>query len=183
MGYFNSVPDENIWTDKILKWIVDIGLVILCAVLFIHFFASDEKMEGKSMETAIASGDYVLVNKLTYYFFTPARGDVVVFQNEDGETSIKRIVGVPGDKVQIKEGELYLNGKADTQRSKREKIVNAGLAEEEITIPRNEYFVMGDDSNRSEDSRFTSVGCIKESDIIGKVWMKAAPFTHIGLVQ
>ena len=102
--------------------------------------------------------------------------------NEKSHYYIKRVIGVPGDKVQIKNGLLYVNGELyDVEDT--ETIKNAGLAEDEITVGEDEYFVLGDNRNSSEDSRYANIGNIKKEYIQGKAWFVARPFNKMGKIN
>ena len=92
------------------------------------------------------------------------------------------VVGVPGDTVQIKNGTVYVNGKAFDEETDVASIEDAGLAAEEITLGAEEYFVLGDNRNNSEDSRYANIGNIKKDYIIGKAWFRIAPFSEIGFL-
>ena len=110
---------------------------------------------------------------------------------------VKRIVGLPGETVQIIDGLVYINGEPleddviygfgltdeDGNEIEPEKIYNAGLASEPVTLGYDEYFVLGDNRNNSEDSRFANVGNVKYSSIIGRIWAVSAPFGRMGLVK
>ena len=121
------------------------------------------------MSPSIKKGEKHLVNRLIYQIKGPSRYDVIVFKADDknGNYYVKRVVGLPGEKVQIKNGRIYVNSS--------QKILSAGLASEEITLKSEQYFVVGDNYNNSEDSRSASVGNIKRSNIVGKVGIKYWP--------
>ena len=124
---------------------------------------------GVSMGAAVAHNQKVLVNRSSYFIFAPKAGDVIVFkQGSNGHMYIKRVVAVPGDTVQIVDGQLYINGALKDDGF--DKIKDPGIAEEKIVLGRDEFFVMGDNRNNSEDSRSTNVGAILRSQIIGKAW-------------
>ena len=115
------------------------------------------------MESTVSDGSQILVNRFIYNVKSPKSGDVIVFLpngNEKSHYYVKRVIGVPGDKVQIKSGLLYVNGELyDTEDT--DTIKTAGVAEEEITVGEDEYFVLGDNRNSSEDSRYANIGNIK----------------------
>ena len=129
------------------------------------------------MSPTIKSGEKHLVNRIIYQIKGPSRYDVIVFKSDDknGNYYVKRVIGLPGEKVQIKNGRIYVNGKK-TKSYSNQKILSAGLASEEITLKSKQYFVVGDNYNNSEDSRSASVGNIKRANIIGKVGMKYWPW-------
>ncbi|MCD8326323.1 MAG: signal peptidase I [Lachnospiraceae bacterium] len=125
------------------------------------------------MESSLVHGQKVLVNRTAYLLFSPGRGDVVVFKAGGTHTYIKRIVAVPGDTVQIIDGYLYING--EQEQGDYEKMADAGLLATEVTLGENEYVVLGDNRNNSEDSRVSSVGVVEKSQISGRVWL-ALPY-------
>lgn len=186
MEFYRRMPDENIFTDVIIKWVVDVVTVIVIAVFIAIYLCNEEKVVGNSMALTLNSNEKVFVDTIKYNIFDPDRYDVIRFStmSEDGtkETYIKRIVGMPGETVQIKNGKIYINDKELDYGEKDEGIVNAGMAADGVKLGKNEYFVMGDNWNSSEDSRFTSIGKVKLKDIEGKVWLRVAPFARMGIV-
>ena len=137
------------------------------------------------MESTVSDGSQILVNRFIYNVKSPKSGDVIVFLpngNEKSHYYVKRVIGVPGDKVQIKSGLLYVNGELyDTEDT--DTIKNAGVAEEEITVGEDEYFVLGDNRNASSDSRKEEVGMIKRDKIGGKAWLRFYPFDQFGVIR
>lgn len=166
-------------------WFLEIVIVLVVAFMIVYFAGMKVTVVGNSMESTLSDNSQVLVNRFSYIVGNPKAGDVIVFLpngNEKSHYYIKRVVGVPGDKVQITDGVLYVNGEmfdnADT-----EAITNAGVAEEEITVGDGEYFVLGDNRNSSEDSRYANIGNIKKEYITGKAWFKIKPFKSMGRVK
>jgi signal peptidase I len=134
------------------------------------------------MSPLLESGDVVLMNRLIYDISSPRVGDVVVFEREDHKQNVKRVMGVPGDVVQIMDGWLYING----ERYEDEDLgaaVLAGIAESPVELGEGEYFLLGDNRDCSEDSRFANVGNVKEEQILGKVWLCILPVTHLRLIR
>ena len=155
---------------------------------------------GHSMEPTLENDDSLLVDKVSYCFGQPKRYDVIVFEPAIANVSkyyVKRIIGLPGETVQVVDGEVYIDGSPleddviygfsleddDGNPIEPEKIYNAGLASEPITLGYDEYFVLGDNRNNSEDSRFSNVGNVKYSSIIGRIWAVSSPFGRMGLVK
>ena len=102
---------------------------------------------------------------------------------EWGKTSyIKRVIGLPGEHVQIMDGKVYINGSVLEDDVSEDDILTAGLAAGELTLGENEYFVLGDNRNNSEDSRFANVGVVKKDDIVGSVWFIASPMKRMRLL-
>lgn len=169
----------------ILLWIVEIFIVLLLAFVLVYCAGMRVSVVGNSMESTLNDGSVVLVNRFVYNIKEPKAGDVIVFLpngNEKSHYYIKRVIGVPGDKVQIKNGLLYVNGELyDVEDT--ETIKNASLAEDEITVGEDEYFVLGDNRNSSEDSRYANIGNIKKEYIKGKAWFVARPFNKMGKIN
>lgn len=143
-------------------------------------------MVGNSMESTLYNGQEVLIDRVIYSFSSPKEGNVVVFLpngNENSHYYIKRIIGVPGDKIVIRDGVLYKNGDAVLDYFSQ-SIADPGIAVNEIRLAEDEYFVMGDNCNSSEDSRSANVGAVNLNTIKGKVWFHmAANDEGIGLVR
>ena len=117
------------------------------------------------------------MNRFVYKFLSPSVGDVVVFKpngNENAQYYVKRVVAVPGDTVQIKEGRLYVNNELADDDGTYDKIADPGLAVNEILLQEDEYFVLGDNRNNSEDSRSANIGNIRKEYILGKAWYHMA---------
>ncbi len=173
--------------EKILKWAVDICLVVTVA-LFIGVYAGKVTyMIGNSMNTILSNEDKVLINMISYNFAEPKRFDIIYFSPDDGEhTYIKRIIALPGETVEIKnDGNIYVNGQIlqENEEYNYEKIVNSGIAKKPVTLGEDEYFVLGDNRNNSEDSRFDEIGNVKKKDIIGKVWFRVSPVSAFGFIE
>lgn len=186
MEFYRRIPDENIIIDRIGKWVIDIIVVIVIATFLSLYLCSEEKVVGNSMASVLNSEEKVFIDTLSYHIVKPDRYDVIMFEVESQEgikeSYIKRIVGLPGETVQIKEGKIYIDEQELKYNSKKDRIVNAGVAAEPVKLKEDEYFVMGDNWNSSEDSRFTNIGNVRLSEISGKVWLRAAPFARIGIV-
>ena len=137
------------------------------------------------MTPTLMDGDNLIVDKITYRFMEPSRYDIVVFpfQYQEDTFYIKRIIGLPGETVQIYEGAVYINGKLLKDSYGFEQIRNPGLASEAVTLGEDEYFVLGDNRNNSADSREPSVGNIKKSDITGRAFARIWPLTAAGLLD
>jgi signal peptidase I len=162
-------------TLSVLKWLGQILVVVFLAFLVVRFLGQTLTVRGESLEKTFYNGDVVFVNKLIYRIQEPKKYDMVVFRTENNEENhyfIKRIVAVPGDTVVIEDGVLKVNGEELSAFPAFSEIKNPGLASEEITLGEDEYFVMGDNCNNSEDSRVASVGNIKRENMIGKVQMR-----------
>jgi signal peptidase I len=167
---------------EVFIWAVEITAVIFLAYFIVYYALERTDMVGISMEDTLKDSDHIIINKFSYRFGDPKRFDVIVFQQSGKEHSyydIKRIIALPGEKLLIKDGVIYINDEPLEEVVNVEAMANYGLAGEEITLEENEYFVLGDNRNNSEDSRFASVGMIRRDDIIGKAFLRTKPFNFI----
>ena len=142
---------------------------------------------GVSMEPGLYNGQEILVNRLVYRLSSPKRGDVVVFLpngNENSSYYVKRVVGLPGETIQIIDGYVYIDGRFYAEDESYDKIADAGIAQAPLKLNNNEYFVLGDNRNNSEDSRSANIGPVETEDIIGKAWFHLQSETDgIGFIE
>lgn len=149
------------------RWRSVVGLILqmcILAVLFAAFFLRAPQVSGPSMEPKIESGEVVLIDTLAYRFGRPKRGEIVAFRHGDpSELLIKRVIGLPGDRIRIERGVVYVNGSRLI-----EPYVHAPDRHSfpPVTVPRNELYVLGDNRPQSEDSR--SFGPVPESSLAGE---------------
>ena len=125
------------------------------------------------MENTLYSGQTVLISRLSYLLLNPKAGDVIVFKpngNQNTHYYVKRVVAVPGDTVEFRDGRLYVNGKQETGGF--DKTADPGIAESPIVLGNDEFFVLGDNRNNSEDSRSGNIGPVKKELIEGRAWFK-----------
>lgn len=175
--------DEPSLIRRLSGWIVDITVVLAFAWFCLFAFGTQISVSGQSMTPLLNSGDVVLMNRLAYDLGKPDRMDVVVFEREDHKTNVKRVIGIPGDIVQIRDGILYVNEERFDNENGLDKVSLAGLAESPVELGEGEYFLLGDNRDSSEDSRFANTGNIKEEQILGKVWLKLFPLEDIKLIR
>ena len=186
MKYNFDSDDTNVKRKKIIKeviiWVVEIIAVILLAYFLVEYAVEKTTVVGESMETTLQEGDKIVINKLAYRFSKPKRFDVIVFKQSGKEHSyynIKRIIGLAGETVQIKDWVVYINDEPIKEKSAVDVIKNPGLSVEPILLEDKEYFVLGDNRNLSEDSRFANIGNVVFDDIIGKAWIRLKPFNFV----
>lgn len=150
-------------------------VIVICLILFIKYVASFQQVVGPSMEPNYKSGDLMFLNKISYRFSTPKLFDVVVIANDDTKYMIKRIIGLPGDNIEYKDNQLYINGKIQKENfEKNGNTENFSLQDFNYEeIPNGYYFVLGDNRENSLDSR--KYGLISKKDIIGKVQFRIWP--------
>ncbi len=172
---------KKIIFDLILL-IAEIAAVVFLAYLIVNYALEKTEMIGISMEGTLKDHDKVIINKFTYRFTDPKRFEVIVFQESGNEHSyydIKRVIGLPGERIQIIDGQIYINGAVVEDIVNVDQMNNYGLATEEILLEENEYFVLGDNRNNSEDSRFASVGTILKEEIVGQAFIRLSPFNFV----
>lgn len=181
MDFF--VEEETNLLRRAVCWATDIIVVIALACFTVHAFGGQITVMGNSMSPLLESGDVVLMNRIGYDLGKPERFDVVVFQREDQKQNIKRVIGLPGETIQIVDGQILVNGQVMEESEDQKKIALAGLAENPVELGEDEYFLLGDNRDSSEDSRFANVGNVKEHQILGKVWFQIYPTVEMGNVQ
>ena len=178
--------------NRIMRELLNTAIYLLCVLgavwLVITFVGQRTEVEGASMENTLHNGDNLIVDKLSYRFHDPERFDIIVFpfQFQDNTYYIKRIIGLPGETVQIMDdGSIYINGEKLEENYGMEVIKpeTIGRAAESIELGDDEYFVMGDNRNNSSDSRTDMVGNIKRENIIGKAWLRIWPVSDFGILQ
>jgi len=157
-----------------LRDIVITLVLALCIFFAVQFTIQSCQVDGSSMLPSFENGQRVLVIKAAYWFGEPNRGDVIIFhsENNSGENLIKRVIGLPGETVEVKNGLVYIDGAPLDEPY----IAEAPSQDYASTlIPDGYYFVMGDNRNHSNDSR--SWGPLPERDIIGRTWLTYWPFS------
>ena len=170
---------------EIFSWIFGIALSVFLAAVVVIFLGKSTRVVGMSMEPTLENGQQIFIDRFLYVLSSPKAGDIVAFLpngNENSHYYVKRVVAGPGDKGRIADGTLYVNG----QESKwvTERILDAGIAENEIILGNKEYFCIGDNPNNSEDSRSANIGPVEEGDMIGKAWFHLKSGTDgIGFIK
>jgi signal peptidase I len=160
----------------------DLSIAVLFCFFLITFVAQAFRVQGTSMLPLLQDGERIIVNKLVYRLYPIERGDVVVFwyPKDPSVSFIKRVVGRPGDKVEIRNGTLFVNG----QRVAESYVMNQfrdGESYDPVEVPRGFYYVLGDHRNSSNDSR--SWGEVPEKYIYGKAMFRFWPLTKLGAIQ
>ena len=171
---------------EILGWIFYIIVILVLTYVIITYVGQRTSVSGSSMETTLSDGDQLLVDKLSYRFQDPKRFDIIVFpyQYEENTYYIKRIIGLPGETVQVVDGYVYINGsRLESDIYGNELMDDPMAASQPITLGEDEYFVLGDNRNHSQDSRDPSVGEVKKDTIMGKAWVRIYPFDTMGVIR
>lgn len=182
----NSTPKEPFnWKAEIISWIQVLVIAALIAFVLNRFIIANSRVPSPSMENTIMTHDRIIGSRLTYYFNDPQRGDVAIFYFPDDVTEktyyVKRIIGVPGDTIDIRDGHVYLNGSEtplDEPYIREPMEVSPPLHYE---VPEGCYFMLGDNRNFSADSRFWKNTFVKKEKIIAKVLFRYFP--SIGAIR
>lgn len=176
---------------KLIKDIFEmmIGGMIVIFLAFVIVFSVGMKTSvvGDSMEPGLYNGQEVLINRVIYRLSSPNRGDVIVFLpngNQNTHFYVKRVVGLPGETIQIRDGSLYVDGVLLEEDAEFDRIADSGIAANELQLEIDEYFVLGDNRNSSEDSRSGNIGPVRKDTIAGKAWFKLADdWESMGLIE
>lgn len=170
------------WLKTVLSIAICMFTALILSLLITKFVAHHTSVEGSSMEPSLSNGDQIIVENVSYYLDEPERFDVIVFPNKDGVNYVKRIIGLPEEAVWIYDGQIYINGELLIEEYGSEPIEDPGLAAGELTLGKDEYFVLGDNRNASIDSRQEAVGTVKRDEIKGKAWFRFYPFKKMGTI-
>ena len=157
----------------ILRWVLEIAFVCVLAFVLVWYFGQRVQIVGSSMQPKYENGDKAHINRIIYNISSPKRGDIIAFHpngNENAYCYVRRIVGLPGETVELKDGKIYINGKEITEDYATTAIEDIGIADEPVFLGSDEYFVLGDDRQSVEDSRSSEIGNVRRSEIEGKVW-------------
>jgi signal peptidase I len=167
---------------ELRSWSRDILIALAIAIFIVIFVVQPVKVEGTSMQPHLSDQDRIFVNRFIYRFTGVHRGDVVVFgyPKDRNKSFIKRVLGIPGDEVEIREGVVYVNG-ARIQEPYLSPKYRDFRSFPKVAVPRGQYFVLGDHRNSSNDSRHW--GFVAQDLIYGKAVFSYWPITHLGLVE
>lgn len=185
-SYDRNEFDINDFFVNVGQWFLSILIVIILGYTIVTFGVQSVTMVGQSMDPALSNQDVLLLNKRAYTFKDPQRYDIIAFklkEEPDSYFNIKRIVGLPGETVQIKNGKIFIDGDVLTDMPFEDLIMTEGLALDGVTLGANEYFVIGDNCNNSEDSRYVNIGNISEKEISGKISFRIWPKESFGFIK
>ena len=189
MDFYENREENRL--QAAIGWIVDVIVMVLLAAFAVYCFGTRVQMRGSSMRPALESGDVntagvamFKINRLAYDLGSPKRFDIAAFARDDSSFNIRRVIGLPGETVQIIEGTIYIDG--EPLAAEEESLCSAsmaGLAEYPVELGEDEYFLLGDNRESSEDSRFESIGNVSRSQMAGKVWFRITPASGFGWVR
>ena len=165
-----------------VSFILYLIVIVVLTFLMIRYVGQRTRVDGSSMENTLTNGDNLIVDKISYRFHEPERFDIIVFpfQYQANTYYIKRIIGLPGETVQIKGSTIYIDGKPLKENYGKDPIDYAGIAEKPIKLGDDEYFVLGDNREISRDSRYEEVGKVKRKNIEGRAVLRIYPFNKFG---
>ncbi|GAY75359.1 signal peptidase I [Sporolactobacillus inulinus] len=180
--------------SEAFAWIRALTLSVLIVILVRTFILGNYIVDGPSMNPTLYNGDRLIVNKLNYEFTHPKRFDVVIFHATKTDDYVKRVIGLPGDTIQYKNDQLYVNGKAVAEpfldEEKRSMLVGQltwDFSLKELTgksrVPEGKLWVMGDNRQNSTDSRVPEIGFISEKKVVGKVDLRYWPINRFGIIH
>lgn len=180
---------EKLENDKVryvLRLLFEIAVTLVFAALTAIVMFQSVTMQESAMEPTISVGDRFFMNRAIYQVSSPKRGDILVFKTNAGDDAalhIRRVIGLPGETIQIVNGQILIDGETYREGKDFPTISNPGIAEEPITLKSGEYFVLGDNRNNSEDSRYGDIGLVNKRYIVGKLWFTISPLKKLGFMK
>lgn len=177
---------ENETVRHVLRWgFAIVVTLVFAAVVAIAMFQS-VTMQESSMEPTLSVGDKYFMNRAIYKVSSPKRGDIIVFKtnaSDDAALHIRRVIGLPGEIIQIVDGRILINGQTYKEGKDFPSISSGGSASTPVTLESGEYFVLGDNRNNSEDSRHGDIGVVNKRYIVGKLWFTISPLKKAGFLK
>ena len=173
-------------SSGIVELLIYCAIMVLCITFVPRYVLQRTIVSGSSMESTLHNKENLLVEKVSYRFKDPDSFDVIVFYpygRESDDYYIKRVIGLPGETVQIKGDTIYINGEEIKENYGKDPMVYAGIAEEPLKLADDEFFVLGDNREVSEDSRYEEVGPVKRENIEGKAILRIYPFSEFGIFE
>ena len=171
---------------RTLNWIFQILVALVFGILVGISLFQSVTMQENSMEPTLQVGERFFVNRALYKVSSPKRDDIIVYKtsgSDDAALHIGRVIGLPGETVQISNGNILINGEVYDENHDFPEISNAGVASSGISLESGEYFILGDNRNNSEDSRYGDIGNINKKYIVGKVWFIISPKDKFGFLN
>jgi len=180
-----KVRIENPFLRGLVEWVLVIGLALLLALVVRTFLFRITRVTGPSMEPSLSHGDVLILNRFTYLFSSPNVGDIVAFPypKDPSDFFIKRVIAVSGDTVDLRDDQFWVNGFPLDDDFSFMPVLNRGDMSFPVIVEEGHLFVLGDNRNVSRDSRCTTVGTVRESDMLGKVLVRFWPLSSFGRVE
>ncbi len=186
LSFYQKEEKINASTVRwLLSLVIEALIAAFLAFVLVYSLGLKTTVIGVSMEPTLYHSQEVFVDRFSYMLFSPKRGDVIAFWpngNKNSHIYVKRVVGLPGETVEIRGGKVYING--EVFPDDYDKIAEAGIAEGGLTLGTGEYFVLGDNRNNSEDSRYANIGPVASDTVLGRAWFKMAKGeSGIGIIR
>lgn len=196
-GSYSLTKKQKI-VRELFSWVWTLVFAVVCALIITQFFIVNARVPSASMEDTIMTGDRLIANRLAYKFGSVKRFDIVVFKFPDKDPNvnpnvskgdkeantlfIKRVIGLPGEKVTIKDNEVYIN---DSTEPLKDEFIKEPMEspDMEFEVPEDCYFMMGDNRNNSHDSRYWQNHFVRKDEILGKAVFKYFPVNHMGIIK
>lgn len=180
----NERQNEQKWNSRneIISWVKVILSALLIAFVLRTFIFQLALVNQISMEPTLKEGQMLIISKVNYFVGTPKRGDIIVFKDSyENKLLIKRVIGLPGEKIDLRNGKVFINDKE--LEPDYTSFPTYAYVQESWQVPEGQYFVMGDNREHSRDSRVETVGLINRKSIIGKAVFRLWPFNKLGLLK
>jgi len=176
---------KNPFLRELAEWVIVIGLALLLALMARTFLFRITRVTGYSMEPSLSHGDVLFLNRLAYRVGSPRVGDIVAFPypGDPSDFFIKRIIAVPGDVVDLRDNQFFINGELLDDPFTAVPVRLMGNVSFPVTVEEGRFFVLGDNRNGSRDSRYASVGNVYGGDMLGRVAIRIWPFSGFGGVD
>lgn len=176
---------HNVYIRNLVEWLMAITVALLLFFVIRSFLLRIANVTGNSMEPTLNHGDVVILSRAAWWLSSPKPNDIVAFPYKENpsEYYIKRVIGVPGDVIDIQQYRFVVNGVPLEDAFSAEEIVTLGDIRFPVTVEEGCYFVLGDNRNGSKDSRYSSVGCIPKDQMVGKVILRLWPLKKLGTVR
>lgn len=174
-------PQKKKWVRELRDWVVSLSVAVIAALLIQNYAFAQTEVRNVSMQGTLYEGQRLIEDKITYYFYAPDRGDIVIINGPEAENRlIKRVVGLPGDVLDIRNGRVYINDtQLDEPYAKGDTLPNALTVP--YKVPAETVFVMGDNRMRSEDSR--AFGAVPLTSIEGRAVFRLWPLSKFGQID
>jgi signal peptidase I len=180
------IDKETNYVKEMREMLFYFAAVIIIVLLIHQFVGQQIEVSGSSMESTLHNEDHLILEKVSYQLGEPERFDIVVFRPyaiDKDVYYIKRVIGLPGETIQIIGSDIYINGEVLEENYGNNPIIDGGVARNIIELEADEYFLLGDNRNNSKDSRDPSIGAVHGDTILGRAWLRIWPFQDFGVLE